>query len=231
MLTNRIKGDTMDIRATRNGSDYVITIGDVPGTQRIIEILGAESLCGEIGFTTHDSGCGSKSITLTTKTEATFFAALNRLLMGETMRNPSSGAEKYPWPRKKLKIVKGRPTDTDPKFWYIPGTRAVLGEEQHDAKQNNTEKKNMTTKTFAEMLECIAQHREGMLCDAELVMALQCDVYQIDSLLMYLAQPETVQRALQLTAYDADTYRNRELCRRVTVVTADPLLGEHGGEE
>lgn len=40
----------------------------------------------------------------------------------------------------------------------------------------------MGHRTFAEMLEAIKQHQEGLVSDAELISVLQCDQFQFDAL-------------------------------------------------
>ena len=57
-------------------------------------------------------------------------------------------------------------------------------------------------RSFSEMQEVIAQHREGLVHDSELILALQCSPYQVELLLKALALPPKFTRLDQLSLLD-----------------------------
>lgn len=67
----------------------------------------------------------------------------------------------------------------------------------------------MVYRTFAEMLEAIQQHREGLVSDAELIQALQCDDFQLTALRQYKALPLIVADKCSLSDFDQDVQEKR----------------------
>lgn len=62
--------------------------------------------------------------------------------------------------------------------------------------------KASVTRSFAEMIECINQHRAGLLHDAELILALQCDQFQVEAMRQLLALPQNAVFKLSLSDFD-----------------------------
>lgn len=68
----------------------------------------------------------------------------------------------------------------------------------------------MGHRTFAEMLEAIKQHREGLVSDAELIMVLQCDSYQISAIRQYNALPINVANKCSIVDFDEAVQNARD---------------------
>ena len=58
------------------------------------------------------------------------------------------------------------------------------------------------THSFKDKLACLAQWREGLLHDAELILALQCDKVEVEALHQLLNLPQMVIPKLTLTDWD-----------------------------
>lgn len=68
----------------------------------------------------------------------------------------------------------------------------------------------MGHRTFAEMLEAIKQHREGLVSDAELIMVLQCDTFQVSALRQYNALPANVANKCSIADFDEAVQNARD---------------------
>lgn len=72
----------------------------------------------------------------------------------------------------------------------------------------------MGHRTFAEMLEAIKQHQEGLVSDAELLMVLQCDSFQIDALNQINSLPYKAIHKVGLLDWDDQVEMNRQRALR-----------------
>lgn len=57
-------------------------------------------------------------------------------------------------------------------------------------------------RNFADMLECIRQHQQGLLSDFELILALQCSPIQVNALLQMNALPAKVIHKTEISDWD-----------------------------
>jgi hypothetical protein len=72
----------------------------------------------------------------------------------------------------------------------------------------------MGHRTFAEMLEAIKQHHDGLVSDAELIMVLQCDQFQIDALNQIGSLPMKAIHKVGLLDWDDQVEMNRQRALR-----------------
>ncbi len=71
----------------------------------------------------------------------------------------------------------------------------------------------MGHKTFAEMLEGIKQHHEGLVTDAELIGVLQCDEFQLSALHQFNSLPWNVANKVSLADFDESVDADRAKAR------------------
>jgi hypothetical protein len=62
---------------------------------------------------------------------------------------------------------------------------------------------NPPARSFADMLECIKQHGQGLVSDTELIGALQCTKFQMQAINDYHKLPLSVSNKLTIAAWDA----------------------------
>lgn len=62
---------------------------------------------------------------------------------------------------------------------------------------------NPPARSFADMLECIKQHGQGLVSDTELIGALQCTKFQMQAINDYIKLPLSVSNKLTIAAWDA----------------------------
>lgn len=67
----------------------------------------------------------------------------------------------------------------------------------------------MGHRTFAEMLEAIKQHSGGLVSDAELLLALQCDQFQLEALGQVDKLPAKAARKISITDWDGSVEQQR----------------------
>jgi hypothetical protein len=77
----------------------------------------------------------------------------------------------------------------------------------------------MAQRTFAEMLEVIKQHAQGLVSDVELLLALQCDDLQVKALLQMYDLP--AKAMFKLSIDDWDEHLKNLSDKRKTFDTAD----------
>lgn len=59
-------------------------------------------------------------------------------------------------------------------------------------------------RTFADMLECLKQHQQGLVTDGELLLAVQMVPHQVQAVITYNNLPMKLLNTVKLDAWDAD---------------------------
>lgn len=65
-------------------------------------------------------------------------------------------------------------------------------------------------RTFADMLECVKQHQQGLVTDSELILALQCTPHQIVAVIQYSRIPFKIHSKVSIADWDEDVAMHAE---------------------
>jgi len=65
-------------------------------------------------------------------------------------------------------------------------------------------------RTFADMLECVKQHQQGLVTDSELILALQCTPHQVVAVIQYSRIPYKIHSKVSLADWDEDVAMHAE---------------------
>ena len=67
------------------------------------------------------------------------------------------------------------------------------------------------TKSFKDMLCALEQYRNGLLSEAELILALQCDTHQVTALIQFNKLPPAASANCSIAMWDDEVEKARTL--------------------